>query len=64
MITDKYIIRNIRDDAKIAIDSLNSIVAESENDFVSERYISEKINRALDCCSFILSTVEEDSDRN
>lgn len=61
MIEDKYTIRRIKDDAEIAIDNLNSVVAETKNNFVSKRYITEKINIALDCCRFILAAVEENS---
>lgn len=59
MIEDKRII----DDAKIAIDRLNSIIVCLERDgFVSEDYVYEKANCAKHCIDFILSFTDLESE--
>lgn len=38
-------IENMRTDALIAIDALKAIVAECESQYVSRRYLKEKVNK-------------------
>ena len=54
MITDDYEVRRLKDDARTAIDALNSIVNDLErNGCIHEQYLSEKAEKAYACCRFL-----------
>lgn len=54
---EDYEVRNMKDDAKIAIDALTAIVRECESQFVSKRYMREKIEKAQWCVNYIAEVV-------
>lgn len=56
---EDYEVRNMKDDAKIAIDALTAIVRECESRYVSKRYMREKIEKAKWCVNYIAEVVGE-----
>ena len=50
---------NIRNDAIGAIDALESIVAECNSQYVSRRYLKEKIEKAKWCVGYISEVVQK-----
>ena len=54
-------IENMREDALIAIDALKAIVAECESQYVSRRYLKEKVNKVISAVGYISAVaLEED----
>jgi len=60
MIDNKEDIRRMHDDLLIADDCIRSLVLETQNQFVSEKYIEEKAEKALRCINFVLSFAKEE----
>ena len=56
---EEHEVRNMRDDAQIAIDALTAIVRECESQYVSKRYMREKIEKAKWCVGYIAEVVGE-----
>lgn len=52
-------VENMRNDALIAIDALEAIVAECDSDYVSRRYLREKSEKAKWCVGYISEVVQE-----
>ena len=54
-------IENMREGALIAIDALKAIVAECESQYVSRRYLKEKVNKVISAVGYISAVaLEED----
>ena len=54
-------IEDMRTDALIAIDALKAIVAECESQYVSRRYLKEKVNKVISAVGYISAVaLEED----
>lgn len=56
---EEYEVRNMKEDALAAIDALTAIVTECESQFVSKRYMREKIEKARWCVNYIAEVVRE-----
>ena len=54
-----YEIENMRTDALIAIDALQAIVAECESQYVSRRYLKEKVNKVISAVGYISAVALE-----
>ena len=54
-----YEIQNMKSDALIAIDALKAIVAECESQYVSRRYLKEKVEKAKWCVGYISEVVQK-----
>lgn len=52
-------VENIRNDALTAIDSLEAIVAECDSQYVSRRYLKEKVEKAKWCVEYISEVVQK-----
>ena len=52
-------VENIRNDALIAIDSIEAIVAECDSRYVSRRYLKEKVEKAKWCVEYISEVVQK-----
>lgn len=52
-------VENMRNDALIAIDSLEAIVAECDSQYVSRRYLKEKAEKAKWCVGYISEVVQK-----
>ena len=50
-----YEIQNMETDALIAIDALQAIVAECRSQYVSRRYLREKVAKVMSAVGFIAS---------
>ena len=50
-----YEIQNMKSDALIAIDALKAIVAECESQYVSRRYLKEKVAKVMSAIGYIAS---------
>lgn len=50
-----YEIQNMRTDALIAIDALESIVHECQGQYVSRRYLREKVSKVMSAIGYIAS---------
>jgi hypothetical protein len=50
-----YEIKNMESDALIAIDALESIVAECRSQYVSRRYLREKVAKVMSAIGYIAS---------
>ena len=50
-----YEIQNMKTDALIAIDALQAIVAECRSQYVSRRYLREKVAKVMSAVGFIAS---------
>ena len=50
-----YEIKNMESDALIAIDALKAIVAECESQYVSRRYLREKVAKVMSAIGYIAS---------
>lgn len=48
-------IENMRTDALIAIDALEAIVHECQGQYVSRRYLKEKVNKVMSAIGYIAS---------
>ena len=51
-------VENMRNDALIAIDALEAIVAECDSQYVSRRYLKEKAEKAKWCVGYISEMVK------
>ncbi len=49
----------IREDAREAIDALKAIIAECNSEYVSRRYLQEKVEKAKWCVTYIRDMVQE-----
>ena len=49
----------MRTDALIAIDALKAIVAECESQYVSRRYLKEKVNKVISAVGYISAVALE-----
>lgn len=54
---EEHEVRNMREDALAAIDALEAIVTECESQYVSKRYMREKIEKAKWCIGYISEVV-------
>ena len=54
-----YEIQNMESDALIAIDALKAIVAECESQYVSRRYLKEKVNKVISAVGYISAVALE-----
>lgn len=52
-------VENMRNDALIAIDALESIVHECQGQYVSRRYLREKSEKAKWCIGYISEVVQK-----
>lgn len=52
-------VENMRNDALIAIDALEAIVAECDSQYVSRRYLKEKSEKAKWCVGYISEVVQK-----
>ena len=52
-------VENIKNDALIAIDALEAIVAECDSAYVSRRYLREKSEKAKWCVGYISEVVQK-----
>lgn len=52
-------VENMRNDALIAIDALEAIVAECDSQYVSRRYLKEKVEKAKWCVGYISEVVQK-----
>ena len=52
-------VENMRNDALIAIDSIEAIVAECDSQYVSRRYLKEKAEKARWCVGYISEVVQK-----
>lgn len=52
-------VENMRNDALIAIDSIEAIVAECDSQYVSRRYLKEKVEKAKWCVEYISEVVQK-----
>lgn len=52
-------VENIRNDALIAIDALEAIVAECDSQYLSRRYLKEKSEKAKWCIGYISEVVQK-----
>lgn len=50
-------VANMRIDAANAIDALEAIVAECDSQYVSRRYLKEKVDKAVRCVEYIKQVV-------
>ena len=50
-----YEIQNMKTDALIAIDALQAIVAECRSQYVSRRYLKEKVAKVMSAIGYIAS---------
>lgn len=53
-------VERIRGDARIALECLNAVVDECGGAYVSRRYLLEKALKAMRCCEFITSLLDDD----
>jgi hypothetical protein len=54
-VVNDYEIQNMKSDALIAIDALESIVHECEGQYVSRRYLREKVAKVISAIGYIAS---------
>lgn len=54
-VLNDYEIQNMESDALIAIDALESIVAECRSQYVSRRYLREKVAKVMSAIGYIAS---------
>lgn len=54
-VLNDYWIQNMKSDALIAIDALESIVHECESQYVSRRYLREKVAKVMSAIGYIAS---------
>lgn len=54
-VLNDYEIQNMETDALIAIDALQAIVAECRSQYVSRRYLREKVTKAMSAIGYIAS---------
>lgn len=52
-------VENMKNDALIAIDALEAIVAECDSQYVSRRYLKEKAEKAKWCIGYINEVVRD-----
>jgi hypothetical protein len=54
---DERTVGNIKYDALAAIDALEAIVAECDSQYVSSRYLKEKVDKTVRCVEYIKQVV-------
>lgn len=59
---EEYKVENMRTDAMIAIDALESIVHECESQYVSRRYLREKASKAMSALRYIEGVANEEAE--